>query len=294
MQITAQWVDDVVVELRQLMQTGWCGLAALQSLQSSARQRGDQAYAAVVTTLLDAVRAELHLGPTAVCPDSWAETHEGKLFAFYVQLQGGTEASSSTAARLIPISTTESDDDCMSLVQHFKMAEDPSVANAFKVTSTEDDAYGLGGDVISLVTHGVKKQWLKPEARRRRSRRRAPPWTGRGNRGRGALPRHVPREPPHPPRETRETLNLGQCAADKQQHRREREEAKAKTDRTGPKAVAKKMPKPAAASSSSKEPASTVTQTALGDDGEPVPLTMEDAVQLWLLWLGVNGHRPGA
>ena len=142
--------------------------------------------------------------------------------------------------------------------------------------------------MISLVTHGVKKQWLKSEARRRRSRRRSPPWTGRGNRGRGALPRHVPREPPHPPRETRETLNLGQCAADKQQHRREREEAKAKTDRTGPKAVAKKMPKPVAASSSSKEPASTVTQTALGDDGEPVPLTMEDAVQLWLLWLGVT------
>ena len=81
---------------------------------------------------------------------------------------------------------------------------------------------------------------------------------------------------------------MGQCAADKQQHRREREEAKAKTDRTGPKAVAKKMPKPVAASSSSKEPASTVTQTALGDDGEPVPLTMEDAVQLWLLWLGVT------
>ena len=167
-QITAQWVDDVVVELRQLMQTGWCGLAALQSLQSSARQRGDQAYAAVVTTLLDVIRAELHLGLgpcLAVCPDSWAETHEGKLFAFYVQLQGGMEASSSTAARLIPISTIESDDDCMSLVQHFEMAEDPSVANAFKVTSTEDDAYELGGDVISLVTHGVKKQWLKSEAK---------------------------------------------------------------------------------------------------------------------------------
>ena len=254
LQVLEQWLWDTKDELSQLLEAGWDGLSLLRGFLGRAGLRGSAQFSELAQNMVDRLTEALELGEGPVAPlthAAWAVGTETKLYALFLQHGGAGTTSQGSSSSAARPPETQ------------EAAAGGSNGTAVHLVVPPTHAGELEeDDVLTLMDRkGVNKKWLKS---RSRSRSR-----GRGHSAKGSGRDHGPPHPKGPPprakaRVTRETVDLSKCV----------------------------RPRSTPASSSGPPRRNSSGAASSSSGGSPgAGLTLPDAVQLWLLWLGITDEN---
>ena len=257
LQVLEQWLWDAKDEIQQLVEAGWDGLTLLRGLAARAGLRGCQDFTLIVSNVVDRLEVELDLGAGPHLPMA----HAAWSVSAETKLYALYIQHGGT-----PVTSSSSSTSRLGIADPATSSwEGEPISQSREGQTAEcDESEEVDVDITSLMERsGVNKRWLKSRSRSR-------------GRGKPREPRNPPpKARPGRPRETRESVNLGQCAR----------EARARTNRTTP------------ATSSTPSSGSAAGEPAARGASTRVGLTHDEAVQLWLLWLGItddqNASPPG-
>ena len=300
LQVLEQWLWDTRDELEQLLLAGWDGPSLLQGLLARSGIRGCSPYNLIVRDVVIRLSSELGVGDGPAAPmthAAWAVHTETRLYALYVQHGGSTATSSSVVESTPATSGNTSSSSCSpplgtsSLTEGLPNPQEqqeevysqpaslpstgveanletplvPDTSSSGMTSDLHHDEHEEEGqaDTVSLMAkQGVNKRWLKSRSR------------SRAQRDPRHRPARVPVEPRDPPphrhhsgvTETRESVDLSRCVRPR----------------------ARATPNPGEAPSSSSRRSTGHTPSYGAGDGQ---LTLQDATQLWLLWLGITDEN---
>eukprot|EP00439_Symbiodinium_sp_Y106_P057195 s2290_g8.t1 len=244
------WMEDTRDELDHLCQVGWGPVALLRSVLTRAHRRGSADY---IRPIGDVITLAEHY-PTRRQP-ALAIGEAGWI---------GYEAWVVDAEPKLY---------CLFSLPVGGMVENaqtpwPTTNNTLNASEHDEQATS-STDAVSLVGHKINKRWLKsPSPRRKRPR--------------GASPK--------PTRITTETYHLSSWAEPRRRDDTARPKECGRKDASERASSSRMKPKPKArpVSGTAKPPAGRDAEKARGSaDPAPTPLTMQEAVSNWLVWLGI-------
>ena len=261
------WISDVRGELEHLRHLGWDPLLLLQSVIARAHRRGHLDY---ITAIADVVTLAQSLtvgdigSPASMGPgmnyEAWAVETEAKLFALF-SLPGDPRPTENT---------TEAPSTDMNRDDSEEMNRDDN--------EVMDTPGASSSDVVCLVGHKINKRWLKSPSPRR----------GR--------PSHSSR----PMTVTTETCDLSNWASPRRR-RSPAPWARAERSRAIPKPRPRPRPEGRGPGDSGSTPARHAPRERETERREPEvnvaeagPLSMQEAVANWLIWLNIMdvGEEP--